>query len=265
VTTDRGAQFQSALFRQFVNLLGCEHIHTTAYHPAANGLVERFHRHLKASLRAHADSRWTERLPLTMLSIRSTLKEDLGCTAAELVYGTTLRLPGDLLQCSPPAHVASSNYAARLRKYMADLRPTPTRQHTGHSQIPEDLHTSSHVFVRCDAPRRPLQTPYTGPYRVVSRSAKFFVLDMNGRQDAVSIDRLKPAHLDSDFFASKSQIPPTQLPTDRIPDSTPSPPATSKPAIPASQPSSSPVPAPLPTPSQTTRSGRHVRLPSRFR
>nr|VZI00474.1 unnamed protein product [Spirometra erinaceieuropaei] len=33
----------------------CTRIRTTAYHPAANGVVERFHRQLKASLRAAAD------------------------------------------------------------------------------------------------------------------------------------------------------------------------------------------------------------------
>jgi cleavage and polyadenylation specificity factor subunit 1 len=130
------------------------------------------------------------------LTIRSVFKEDLGCTAAELVYGTTLCLLGDLLHCGTPTDVASSTYAGRLRKYMADFRPTPMRQHTGHPQVPRDLHTSSHVFVRRDAPRRPRQTPYTDLYRVVLRSETFLALDVNGRQDAVSIDRLKLAHLD---------------------------------------------------------------------
>jgi hypothetical protein len=86
---------------------------------------------------------------------------------------------------------------------MPDLRPTLTRQQAGHPQIPKDLHTSSHVFVQRDATRRSLQTPYTGPYRVVSRAGKFLVLDVNGRQDAVSIDRLKPTYLDYNFLASK--------------------------------------------------------------
>ena len=52
VTTDRGSQFTSTLFRDLQRTLGCEHIRTTAYHPAANGLVERFHRQLKAAIMA---------------------------------------------------------------------------------------------------------------------------------------------------------------------------------------------------------------------
>lgn len=35
-----------------MKLLGTKHIHTTSYHPIANGLVERFHRQLKSALKA---------------------------------------------------------------------------------------------------------------------------------------------------------------------------------------------------------------------
>ena len=95
VSTDRGPQFESNLGKAFTELLGTKHTRTTAYHPIANGLVERFHRQMKAALKASPHpNQWTEMLPMTLLGICTALKEDITCTAAELVYGTTLRLPG---------------------------------------------------------------------------------------------------------------------------------------------------------------------------
>ena len=52
IITDRSQQFQSALFQELMQTLGTTHCRTTAYHPCANGLVERFHHQLKTSLAA---------------------------------------------------------------------------------------------------------------------------------------------------------------------------------------------------------------------
>ncbi|CAH8655800.1 unnamed protein product [Dicrocoelium dendriticum] len=98
ITTDRGTQFSSTLLRDLGRLLGCTHRKTTTYHPAANGLVEHFHRQLKPAIMASSsDSRWSECLPAILLGIRNTIKEDIGCYPAELVFGTTLRLPGEMV------------------------------------------------------------------------------------------------------------------------------------------------------------------------
>lgn len=44
ITTDRGHQFESVLWQQLMQLLGCKQIHTSSYHhPMANSMVERFH------------------------------------------------------------------------------------------------------------------------------------------------------------------------------------------------------------------------------
>ncbi len=103
ITSDRGGQFESDFWHRLMRLLGTHHFRTTAYHPCANGLVERLHRQLKAALMAHSpQSQWIEALPLVLLETRSALKEDIACTSTQLVYGTTLRLPGDFfLQLAP--------------------------------------------------------------------------------------------------------------------------------------------------------------------
>ena len=51
--TDRGRQFKSKLWHTLMTLLGSKRARTTAYHPQSNGIVERFHRQLKAALKAN--------------------------------------------------------------------------------------------------------------------------------------------------------------------------------------------------------------------
>jgi transposase InsO family protein len=63
ITLDRGSQFTSALWDSLCTTLGIKHVQTTAYHPQANRLVERFHRRLKDALHARlAGPTWTAHL-----------------------------------------------------------------------------------------------------------------------------------------------------------------------------------------------------------
>ena len=52
LVTDNGPQFISDDFAMFVRMNGIKHIRCAPYHPATNGLVERFVQSLKAALKA---------------------------------------------------------------------------------------------------------------------------------------------------------------------------------------------------------------------
>ena len=82
LTSDREAQFESALWQQLLKLLGIHRTRITAYHPSCNSLVERFHHQLKTSLMANSNRNWYEALLLVLLGIHSIVKEDLHCTPA---------------------------------------------------------------------------------------------------------------------------------------------------------------------------------------
>ncbi len=63
ITSDRGSQFTSSIWNSLCLLLQIKHQPTTAYHPQANGMVERLHRRLKDALRARgATATWAAEL-----------------------------------------------------------------------------------------------------------------------------------------------------------------------------------------------------------
>ncbi|GFW01186.1 dynein heavy chain 17, axonemal [Trichonephila clavipes] len=252
LTTDRGRQFESSLFKALSKLLGVQKCRTTGYHPQANGMIEELHRPLKSAIKCHATERWTEVLPIILLGLRASLKEDILCTPAELVLGTTIRLPGEMFDSSKPDDDVV-NFVSKLKSHMQSLHPKPPKHH---GKRPVFIHPglleATHVFLRRDMLRRPLQQPYDGPFKVLQRKDKVFFLDINGKRVSVSIDRCKPA-----FFLNTEdlQLPQTKNET----------PATVEPNATASTPATVESDPTASTPTQpSTRSGRKVHLPTSY-
>ena len=188
MTSDRGSQFTSKLWTTIAKLLGTKLHHTTAYHPQANGLVERFHRNLKSALRARLTGpNWLDELPWVLLGIRTAPKEDLNSSSAELVYGAPLTVPGDFV-ATPHRQLDPVAVLSRLRDTVSKFIPIPTSHHGNpKTSVPPDLRSSEYVFIRRDAHRTPLQRPYEGPFRVLGRGPKSFTIDFGGKPDTVAV------------------------------------------------------------------------------
>jgi len=127
ITINQEHQFESHLFRQ---LMGTIHLRTSAYHPQANGMVERLHHQLKTAMKCHANSRWTKVLPTMLLGIRAIWREDLKATVVQLVYGETLRLPEQFLVQRPMENSDDgANFVKELRCHFNELRPIDDTHH----------------------------------------------------------------------------------------------------------------------------------------
>jgi cleavage and polyadenylation specificity factor subunit 1 len=195
IITDRGSAFTSELYRELNMLMGTNHKCATAYHPQANGMIERWHRTLKNAIKCHTELDWAGALPMIILGLRCTFQEDLNATPAEMVFGQTLQLPGAYFEENEEKWSTSTEFVKELRRTLREIRTANTSHHRkGRVFIPKDLSTCSHVFLRRDATRRPFQRPYDGPFRVISRNDKTITIDQDGKQQTVSMDRTKPAY-----------------------------------------------------------------------
>ena len=139
------------------NVLGSRHIRTTVYHPIANGLMERFHRQLKASLKAYSEpNSWMTTHPGHPYCIQRRYWVH-NCRVGVWQYPATPRgVLQSVYECTDarPNHVhntAQDSYVSIGR----------------HIYVSNKLTTCTHVFVRHDAVWKPLQPPYNSPFLVL--------------------------------------------------------------------------------------------------
>ncbi|GFT72712.1 retrovirus-related Pol polyprotein from transposon opus [Trichonephila clavipes] len=113
LVTDQGGQFEAELFRSIAAICGAKVAHTTSYHPQCNGKVERLHKTLKCAIKAHNNIRWTESLPIVLLGLRAAIRPDISYTIAQMVYGTSIKLPGEFFD-PPTINMDPQNFVAKL-------------------------------------------------------------------------------------------------------------------------------------------------------
>ena len=98
IHSDRGTQFESAVFAELCTIFGIDKTRTTPYRPQANGKCERFNRTLVSMLRRAVQKRpydWESMLPAVLQAYRSSISEATGFTPRRLAFGSEMRLPVD--------------------------------------------------------------------------------------------------------------------------------------------------------------------------
>jgi len=210
--SDRGSQFTSRLFREMCKLLSIKKIYTTAFHPMANGALERTHRVLKASLRAMVSAEqtdWPRYLPFIAFAMRTTFHATLKDTPFFLLHGRHARLPVDLI------------YGYLPTRFDATVQDLPAALAQAHRLAHEAQHRAQQVAKRrYDRGQRQMQfqqgdlvllhVPITkakrsaklsafwkGPYTVVNQFSPitYTIRHMKSRKlEVVHVQRLKTFH-----------------------------------------------------------------------
>ena len=211
ILSDRGSEFVSDVWMQMGHIAGIRISQTTAYHPQANGVLERWHSTLKTAIRARiiaAGGDWYSALPLVMLGLRAG-PNSLGSSPAALTFTQDLTLPGQLLPDGQPASEVSG-FAKDFRDQMSRLSFPATEWHVKDNRnqddnneddpdmvrtrsIPTPLADSEWVYVRNDNARSKMEEKFKGPFRVKQKRDTFFIVRFPSGDDTVAIERLKPA------------------------------------------------------------------------
>ena len=168
LTLYQGPQFTSAIWGRVCQQLGVEHHLTTAYHPQANGIVERCHRQLKDALRARlADPRWPVHLPWVQLGLPVAPKEDSGISSAKVLYGVPLSLPGQIVAAEEP-------HLQQLVDQLWNMPSLPTQPVAILLPVvlPTALNEAEMVYVCRGVTLLPLLPKYHEPYHILANGPK---------------------------------------------------------------------------------------------
>jgi len=194
IITDQGTQLKKLFFDSLSRSFGLKHVHTTAYHPQANGLIERFYRSLKTSLRCLSTSAtWTQSLPLVTLGWRNTVYSATGTTPATLLFGTGTTLPNDFLtQSSTPSLEALDS--ARKHCLSTDTNPSFGPKSLYKPYISSSLKTADYVWIQAQQIHH-LNPRYSCPFKVLEfRDNNTVIIIRDGKPQTINLDKIKPAY-----------------------------------------------------------------------
>lgn len=126
IHSDRGANFESALIAELLNVAGVQKSRMTPYHPMGNGACERMNRTLGNMIRAlpaKTKHKWLQVLKSLTFAYNCTIHETTGYAPFLLMFGRVPRLPVDLIfetVLDNPDVVNYDSYVQALRRDMKE-------------------------------------------------------------------------------------------------------------------------------------------------
>lgn len=181
--SDQGRNFESALFKEMCELYGIRKTRTTPLHPQSDGMVERFNRTLEEYLRKVVSSHqkdWDEHIPKFLMAYRSAVHDSTLRTPAKILFGTDLKLPGDLEFGVQPASTKETTQEQEnlheLHEFVRSrIKMTSDKMKARYDRAANSDGFNEGQLVLLYNPQRKiglspkLQTHWDGPYRIIKR------------------------------------------------------------------------------------------------
>ena len=216
VLTDNGGQFAGKFFADVCRIVGAANLFTTTYHPQCNGQVERYNSTIVRAMRhyiADHPKNWDLYAETLTFAYNRQPHTSTGIAPFELVVSNPPGPPG---MAPDPTRLAvpPAEYRLRWKQWLSHLMHTTDERLTAAQErykrgfdnlirpLRLALRKDNYAFLRADRPGRDsdnrshkLAPLVTGPHliREVSDDGRTIVLDLSGKDERVSRDRVVPA------------------------------------------------------------------------
>ncbi|XP_062616792.1 uncharacterized protein LOC134278492 [Saccostrea cucullata] len=200
VLSDMGTQFTSNIMKEVGRLLSFKQLVTTPYHPACNGLVEKFNGTLKSMLRKMSSERpkdWDRYLPALLFAYREVPQESTKFSPFDLVYARNFRGPMAVLkelwtkEEKDPEVKTTYQYVLDLKERLARTCELAQRElqkskdhykkHYDKRTKPRSFKVGDFVLLLLPTDHNKLLMQWKGPFKVVDRKGQTdYQIDMNG-------------------------------------------------------------------------------------
>jgi len=224
--SDGGSQFTANIIKEVTRYFAIDHHVIVAYHPQANGLVERRNAEVMKHLRAivldrRVKDNWSTYLPIVQNIVNSAFDSSINTYPSRVIFGDSLKLSFQMVFGNKvtPTHEGMDDYILQLNEAIAlisDASRCYLEAKIAARAAKGKIQSTSHHFAIRDyvlleypnrAPHK-LSPIYRGPLIIVDHpSDNIFVLGdiLNDRLLTVHEDRLRYFHVAADVYPEELQ------------------------------------------------------------
>lgn len=216
VTSDRGAEFLSDLFKELNRKLEIKQISTTPYHPSSN-IVERQNRNLNQYLRAYVDQKpqiWASLLPYATFAYNITVHSRTGFSPFQLLYGREITLPDAITQKKPIYNY--DNFVDVLMRELHDawtlareklhVAKIKNKENYDKKTFDPELKIGDLVYLSNEVKKHKWDSPKLGPFEIKEiPTEQYIIIDIDGKPKKVHRNRTSKSKVGGQEIPSTEQ------------------------------------------------------------